>query len=101
MDVGEHRDTIVGADDASADGSASQDEELLCDICSVTKPDISTIFCASCSNNVCEECADDMVAEGGEDCGNTEEYFCPECWKHCLVKDSVPRQRATSENLTQ
>jgi len=52
-----------------------------CELCLSLRQEDEVIYCDSCKLNSCEKCRDEMIANGGQDCGDIEQFLCPACYK--------------------
>lgn len=75
-DIEHHRE-----DTLSYESDEDYQIKLECDICLCLNDEDQIIYCTGCQNNSCGGCRDEMIANGGQDCGDREEYLCPTCYK--------------------
>lgn len=62
---------------------SDNDKTLLeCELCLSLRDEDEVIYCDSCKLSSCEKCRNQMIAEGGQDCGDLEEFLCPPCYKN-------------------
>lgn len=61
---------------------SDNDKTLLeCELCLSLREEEEVIYCDHCKLNSCEKCRDEMIANGGQDCGDIEQFLCPACYK--------------------